>query len=181
MPPLARLDIATAKYHFISGYTAKVAGTEDGVNEPTAVFSACFGAPFLPLHPGRYADMLGERLEAHGTQVWLVNTGWTGGPHGVGHRMALRDTRSLLSAVLNGGMDGVEYRRCERFGWDVPLSAPNVDAALLDPRSTWENPNAYDAQAEDLVERFNANFALFEAEVAESVREAAPASREAVS
>ena len=99
LPPLARLDTATAKYHFISGYTAKVAGTEDGVNEPTAVFSACFGAPFLPLHPGRYADMLGERLEAHGTQVWLVNTGWTGGSHGVGHRMALRDTRSLLSAV----------------------------------------------------------------------------------
>ena len=181
LPPLARLDTATAKYHFISGYTAKVAGTEDGVNEPTAVFSACFGAPFLPLHPGRYADMLGERLEAYGTKVWLVNTGWTGGPHGVGHRMALRDTRSLLSAVLNGGMNGVEYRRCARFGWDVPLSAPNVDAALLDPRSTWEDPIAYDARAEDLVERFNANFAQFEAGVAESVREAAPASREIVS
>ena len=181
MPPLARLDVATAKYHFISGYTAKVAGTEDGVDEPTAVFSACFGAPFLPLHPGRYADMLGDRLEVHGTQVWLVNTGWTGGPHGVGHRMALRDTRSLLTAALNGGMDGVEYRRCARFGWDVPLSAPNVDAALLDPRSTWEDPNAYDARAEDLVERFNANFAQFEAGVAESVREAAPASRQTVS
>lgn len=176
LPPLARMDIATAKYHFISGYTAKVAGTEDGVNEPTTVFSACFGAPFLPLHPGRYADMLGDRLEAHGTQVWLVNTGWTGGPHGIGHRMALRDTRSLLTAVLNGNMDHVEFNRCERFGWDVPLAAPNVDSALLSPRSTWQDSDAYDAQAEELVRRFNANFVQFAAGVADSVRNASPAS-----
>ena len=181
LPPLARMDTATAKYHFISGYTAKVAGTEDGVNEPTTVFSACFGAPFLPLHPGRYADMLGDRLEAHGTQVWLVNTGWTGGPHGVGHRMALRDTRSLLTAVLNGSMDNVGYTRCERFGWDVPLTAPNVDSALLSPRSTWQDKGAFDTQAEALVQRFNANFVQFEAGVSEEVRKASPAPLEAVS
>ena len=181
LPPLAKLDTATAMYHFISGYTAKVAGTEDGVNEPTAVFSACFGAPFLPLHPGRYADMLGERLEAHGTQVWLVNTGWTGGPHGAGHRMALRDTRALLGAVLSGQMDDVDFRRCERFGWDVPTSAPQVEAALLDPRSTWSDPVAYDCQADDLVARFNRNFEPFASGVSHAVLEAAPGVREAVS
>ncbi len=181
LPPLAKLDTATAMYHFISGYTAKVAGTEDGVHEPTTVFSACFGAPFLPLHPGRYADMLGERLEAHGTQVWLVNTGWTGGPHGVGHRMALKDTRALLGAVLAGHMDGVEFRRCDRFGWDVPLSAPHVEAGLLDPRSTWADPDAFDEQADDLVARFNENFEPFASGVSEAVREAAPVQHVAVS
>ena len=127
-------------YHFISGYTAKVAGIEDGVNEPTAVFDVLFRRALPAVDPGRYADMLGERLEAHGTQVWLVNTGWTGGPHGVGHRMALRDTRALLGAVLGGQMDDVDFRRCECFGWDVPTSAPQVEAGLLDPRSTWSDP-----------------------------------------
>jgi len=161
-------------YHFISGYTAKVAGTEDGINEPKAVFSACFGAPFLPLHPGRYADMLGERMSAHGAKVWLVNTGWTGGPHGVGHRMALNDTRALLNAVLNGNMDDAQFRRCDRFGWEVPLSAPAIDGSLLDPRNTWSDGNAFDAKADSLAERFNANFAQFEAEVSEDVRKAAP-------
>ena len=161
-------------YHFISGYTAKVAGTEFGVDEPKAVFSACFGAPFLPLHPGRYADMLGERMAAHGAKVWLVNTGWTGGPHGEGHRMRLKDTRALLDAVLNGSMDDAPFRRCERFGWEVPLSAPDVDDNLLDPRNTWADHNAFDAKADLLADRFNANFLQFAAGVTESVREAAP-------
>jgi phosphoenolpyruvate carboxykinase (ATP) len=174
LPPLARLDAPTAMYHFISGYTAKVAGTEDGIDEPKAVFSACFGAPFLPLHPGRYADMLGERMEAHGAKVWLVNTGWTGGAHGVGHRMALKDTRALLDAVLSGSMDGAAFRRCGRFGWEVPMEAPGVDSALLDPRNTWADGHAFDAKADSLADRFNANFAQFEMGVTDAVRKAAP-------
>ena len=174
LPPLARLDAPTAMYHFISGYTAKVAGTEDGIDEPTTVFSACFGAPFLPLHPGRYADMLGQRMAEHGSTVWLVNTGWTGGPHGVGHRMKLRDTRALLGAVLNGSMDDVAFRRCDRFGWEVPETAPQVDAQLLDPRNTWADKAAYDAKAEALAERFNENFAQFEEGVSEDILMAAP-------
>jgi len=174
LPPLARLDAPTAMYHFISGYTAKVAGTEDGIDEPKAVFSACFGAPFLPLHPGRYADMLGERIAAHGAKVWLVNTGWTGGAHGVGNRMRLKDTRALLGAVLNGSMDQVEFERCERFGWEVPIEAPNIDSALLQPRNTWADQEAFDAKADALADRFNANFVQFEAGVSEAVREAAP-------
>ncbi len=174
LPPLARLDVPTAMYHFISGYTAKVAGTEDGIDEPKAVFSACFGAPFLPLHPGRYAEMLGERMAEHGTQVWLVNTGWTGGPHGVGHRMRLRDTRALLTAVLNGSISQSEFRRCKRFGWEVPISVNQVDSGLLDPRSTWSDGEAFDAKADALAHRFNENFAQFEAGVSDSIRSAAP-------
>ena len=174
LPPLARLDAPTAMYHFISGYTAKVAGTEDGINEPKTVFSACFGAPFLPLHPGRYAYMLGERMAAHGAKVWLVNTGWTGGPHGVGHRMALKDTRALLNAVLDGSMDDAQFRRCDRFGWEVPLGAPNMDSNLLDPRNTWSDGSAFDATADALAGRFNANFAQFEEGASEAVRQAAP-------
>ena len=174
LPPLARLDAPTAMYHFISGYTAKVAGTEDGIDEPTAVFSACFGAPFLPLHPGRYADMLGDRMQAHGAKVWMVNTGWTGGPHGVGHRMLLKDTRALLGAVLNGSMDKVGFQRCERFGWEVPTSAPHVDDEMLNPRNTWADGDAFDAKADALAERFNANFIQFAEGVSQAVREAAP-------
>lgn len=176
LPPLARLDAPAAMYHFISGYTAKVAGTEDGIDEPRAAFSACFGAPFLPLHPGRYADMLGERMKAHGAKVWLVNTGWTGGPHGVGHRMALKDTRALLNAVLEGGMEEAEYRRCERFGWEVPLAAPGVPSELLDPRSTWQDGAAFDAKADALAERFNANFEQFSGGVSKAILDAAPRS-----
>ena len=174
LPPLARLDAPTAMYHFISGYTAKVAGTEDGIHEPKAVFSACFGAPFLPLHPGRYADMLGERMAEHGTKVWLVNTGWTGGPHGVGSRMSLKNTRALLNAVLSGSMDKADYRRCERFGWEVPLTAPNVESGLLDPRSTWTNGRAFDDQADDLAERFHRNFEEFAQGVPGEILAAAP-------
>ena len=176
LPPLARLDAPTAMYHFISGYTAKVAGTEDGINEPKAVFSACFGAPFLPLHPGRYADMLGERMAKHGTKVWLVNTGWTGGPHGVGSRMSLQNTRALLNAALSGEMENVEYRRCARFGWEVPMTAPHVDSGILDPRSTWANGEDFDVQADDLAERFHYNFEEFASGVAPEVRQASPQS-----
>jgi len=174
LPPLARLDAPTAMYHFISGYTAKVAGTEDGIDEPTAVFSACFGAPFLPLHPGRYAEMLGERMKAHGSKVWLVNTGWTGGPHGVGHRMRLKDTRALLAAVLNGSMDAMDFAPCARFGWEVPMAAPNVDDALLNPRNTWNDGEAFDEKADALADRFNANFEQFADGVSAAVRNAAP-------
>jgi phosphoenolpyruvate carboxykinase (ATP) len=174
LPPLAKLDAPTAMYHFISGYTAKVAGTEDGIDEPKAVFSACFGAPFLPLHPGRYADMLGQRMAAHGATVWLVNTGWTGGQHGVGERMRLKDTRALLAAVLNGSMDSQEFRRCERFGWEVPLAAPDVDAALLDPRNTWDDVVAFDDKADALSALFNTNFEQFADGVSAEVRAAAP-------
>jgi len=174
LPPLAKLDAPTAMYHFISGYTAKVAGTEDGVNEPKAVFSACFGAPFLPLHPGRYADLLGERIAAHKTKVWLVNTGWTGGPHGVGSRMSLKNTRSLLNAVLDGSMESMDYRRCDRFGWEVPLQAPGVEAGLLNPRSTWADGHAFDEQADDLANRFNENFAGFASGVSDDVLAATP-------
>lgn len=174
LPPLARLDAATAMYHFISGYTAKVAGTEDGIDEPKAVFSACFGAPFLPLHPGRYADMLGALIEAHGAKVWLVNTGWTGGPHGVGHRMRLKDTRALLGAVLNGSADKADFQRCPRFGWEVPTALSPVDSALLDPRNTWADPEAFDAKADALAERFNDNFQQFSKGVSAAVRDAAP-------
>lgn len=174
LPPLARLDAPTAAYHFISGYTAKVAGTEDGIDEPKAVFSACFGAPFLPLHPGRYADMLSQRMAEHGSKVWLVNTGWTGGPHGEGRRMSLKDTRALLNAVLQGDMDQVDYRQCDRFGWEVPVTAPEVDDSLLNPRNTWADPCAYDAKADALADRFNANFAPFAEGVSAEVRNAAP-------
>lgn len=174
LPPLARLDAHTAAYHFISGYTAKVAGTEDGIDEPKAVFSACFGAPFLPLHPGKYADMLSQRMAEHGSKVWLVNTGWTGGPHGEGQRMSLKDTRALLNAVLQGEMDQVAYRQCDRFGWEVPVTAPGVDDTLLNPRNTWADPHAYDAKADALADRFNANFEPFADGVSAEVRNAAP-------
>lgn len=174
LPPLAKLDAPTAMYHFISGYTAKVAGTEDGIEEPMAVFSSCFGAPFLPLHPGRYADMLGERIARHGTQVWLVNTGWTGGPFGTGRRMSLKDTRALLNAVVSGEIAHAEFRDCGRFGWAVPVSVQGVEDRLLDPRNTWADGNAYDESADELVERFAENFSQFEDGVSSAVREAAP-------
>ncbi len=155
LPPIARLTRDQAMFYFLAGYTAKVAGTEIGVTEPQATFSACFGAPFLPLAPTTYARMLGEKLDAHpGVQVWLVNTGWTGGPFGEGHRMPIGATRAILRAALDDRLDDAEYRVDPVFGFEVPVSAPGVDSALLDPRSTWSDPDRYDRKARELARMF---------------------------
>ena len=173
LPPLARLTRDQALYWFLSGFTSKLAGTEIGVEEPTPTFSSCFGAPFLPQPPAVYAGMLGERLDRHGAQVWLVNTGWTGGPHGEGHRMPIDATRALLRAALSGELDGAEYRVDENFGLEVPVAVAGVDSTLLDPRSTWRDPERYDVKARELAERFRANFQKFEG-VSEAVSSAGP-------
>jgi phosphoenolpyruvate carboxykinase (ATP) len=162
LPPLARLTQQQARYYFLSGFTAKLAGTEIGVTEPKPTFSACFGAPFLPQRPAVYARMLGEKLERHRPGVWLVNTGWTGGPAGEGHRMPIQATRALLHAALSGRLDAAAFRTDEVFGFEVPLHVPGVDEALLDPRSTWRDPDAYDAKARDLARMFRENFEKFE-------------------
>jgi phosphoenolpyruvate carboxykinase (ATP) len=175
MPPIARLTAEQAMYHFLSGYTAKVAGTERGVTEPTATFSACFGAPFLPLHPGVYATMLGERIAKHKSKVWLVNTGWTGGPYGVGSRMKLNYTRTMLRAALSGELDKVKFARDPVFGFEVPAGVPGVPAELLSPRGTWADPQAYDAQARKLATMFRENFQQYRAEVPSAVVTAGPA------
>ncbi|UYN99097.1 MAG: phosphoenolpyruvate carboxykinase (ATP) [Devosia sp.] len=161
LPPLARLTPEQAVYHFLSGYTAKVAGTERGVTEPQATFSACFGAPFMPLHPTVYGDMLAERLRQSGAQAWLLNTGWTGGGHGVGKRIDIASTRRLLTAALDGALDDIETRIDPLFGFEVPVAVPGVDARLLDPRQTWADGDAYDAQATKLVDLFRQNFTKF--------------------
>jgi phosphoenolpyruvate carboxykinase (ATP) len=160
LPPIARLTEAQARYWFLTGFTAKLAGTEIGVTEPEPAFSPCFGGPFLPQRPAVYSRLLGEKLAAHRPAVWLVNTGWTGGPGG--HRMPIQATRALLHAALEGRLDDVEYRTDPVFGIEVPVSVPGVDQSLLDPRSTWQDPAAYDAQAAELAQMFRANFAKFE-------------------
>ena len=174
MPPIAKLTPEQAMYHFLSGYTAKVAGTERGVTEPKETFSACFGAPFLPLHPSVYAKMLGERIAGHDVQCWLVNTGWTGGPYGVGHRMDLKSTRAMIRASLAGELDKVPTRREPVFGLQVPKHVPGVADSLLDPRTTWKDPAAYDVQANKLTALFRKNFEQFAELVPVSVREAGP-------
>ncbi len=161
LPPIAKLTSDQAMYHFLSGYTAKVAGTEDGVNEPEATFSACFGAPFLPLPPQRYANMLGERMAAHGADCWLVNTGWTGGGVGVGQRMNLRHTRAMVAAALGGLLNDVTYATDPVFGLAVPKACPEVPSEVLSPRSTWRNPASYDAKAAQLAGLFTENFSKF--------------------
>ncbi|MEZ4588040.1 MAG: phosphoenolpyruvate carboxykinase (ATP), partial [Gemmatimonadales bacterium] len=174
MPPIAMLTPEQAMYHFLSGYTAKVAGTERGVTEPSATFSACFGAPFLPLHPGVYARMLGERIAKHGVAVWLVNTGWTGGAYGVGSRMKLAHTRAMVTAALSGALASASYRRDPVFGFEVPKAIPGVPSEVLDPRATWKDPAAYDAQAAKLAEMFRQNFAGFASGVGPEVAKAGP-------
>ncbi len=161
LPPISRLTPAQAEYHFLSGYTAKVAGTERGVTEPQATFSACFGAPFMPLHPSVYGRLLAERLKASGASTWLLNTGWTGGAHGVGKRIDIASTRRLLSAALSGELDDVPMRIDPIFGLAVPRAVAGIDTRLLEPRKTWSDANAYDQQAEKLVGLFVANFAKF--------------------
>ncbi len=174
LPPISRLSRDQAQYHFISGYTAKLAGTEIGVTEPRATFSAGFGAPFLPRHPGVYAAMLAERLEQYDVPVWLVNTGWTGGPYGTGERMAIDHTRTMVRAALNGKLADVEYAEDPVFGTQVPLTVPGVPSHVLRPRDTWPDPEAYDAKAAELVRMFRENFESYADGVSEAVREAGP-------
>ncbi|HEV7134079.1 MAG TPA: phosphoenolpyruvate carboxykinase (ATP) [Gaiellaceae bacterium] len=161
LPPIARLSREQALYYFLSGFTSKLAGTEIGVTEPQPTFSTCFGAPFLPQPPKVYAEMLGVKLDEHRAAVWLVNTGWTGGPFGEGERMPIAATRALLRAALAGELDTVSYRTDELFGFEVPVEVPGVDSSLLDPRSTWADASAYDAQAQRLAEMFRENFGRF--------------------
>ena len=174
LPPIAKLTPAQAMYHFLSGYTAKVAGTERGVTEPQATFSACFGAPFLPLHPSVYAQMFGERIEKHDVQCWLINTGWTGGPHGVGHRMSLPYTRAMVHAALDGSLATVSTKTHPVFGLDMPTAVPRVRADVLDPRGTWSDGTAYDKAATELAGMFHENFKQFSDDVDEAVRNAGP-------
>jgi phosphoenolpyruvate carboxykinase (ATP) len=173
LPPIARLTPAQAMYHFLSGFTSKVAGTEAGVTEPQPTFSTCFGAPFMPRRPEVYGALLREKIAAHGSDCWLVNTGWTGGAYGTGRRMPIKATRALLTAALDGSLKDGAFRRDPNFGFDVPVSVPGVDASLLDPRSTWADPAAYDAQAAKLVKMFCDNFAQYEAHVGDDVKAAA--------
>ena len=174
LPPLAKLSPEQAMYHFLSGYTAKVAGTECGITEPQATFSACFGAPFLPLHPGVYAQMLGERIAKHGVQCWLVNTGWTGGPYGEGRRINLSHTRSMVHAILDGSLRDVPTRPHAVFGIEIPREVPGVPTEVLDPRSTWADPERYDAQAKKLAQMFQDNFEKYADQVSDEVRRSGP-------
>jgi phosphoenolpyruvate carboxykinase (ATP) len=174
LPPIARLTPEQAMYYFLSGYTAKVAGTERGIKEPQATFSACFGEPFLPLPPGTYAMMLGEKIRAHRPSVWLVNTGWTGGPYGVGRRMAIPYTRAMIRAALEGTISESSLIADPVFGLRVPSEVPHVPAALLAPRGTWGDAAAYDAQAAKLAGMFRENFKRYAAEVGDDVRAVAP-------
>jgi phosphoenolpyruvate carboxykinase (ATP) len=162
MPPIARLSDAQARYHFLAGFTARLAGTEIGVTEPAPTFSPCFGGPFLPQPPAVYSRMLGGKLAEHRPRVWLVNTGWTGGSAGEGHRMPIQATRALLHAALSGELDEAEFRVDEVFGFEVPVRVHGLDSGLLDPRSTWRDPNAYDVKARELAQLFRDNFARFE-------------------
>ena len=174
LPPIARLSPAGAMYHFLSGYTAKVAGTEKGVTEPQATFSTCFGAPFMVWHPTVYAKLLGDRIARHDVKVWLVNTGWTGGPFGVGARMQIGHTRAMVRAALSGALDDVPFEIDPVFNVEVPVRCPDVSDALLQPRRTWGNPSDYDTQAAKLARMFAENFRGFETEASDDVKRAGP-------
>nr|MBA3352307.1 phosphoenolpyruvate carboxykinase (ATP) [Blastocatellia bacterium] len=174
LPPVSKLSSAHAMYHFISGYTAKVAGTEVGVTEPQATFSPCFGGPFLVWHPGKYAELLADRLQRHQANVWLVNTGWTGGPYGVGQRMKLGLTRAIIDAIHSGELATSPTERDLVFGFDVVTSCPNVPSGVLRPRETWPDTAAFDATAAKLAGLFRTNFKAYEAGVSQEVRDAGP-------
>ncbi len=183
LPPIARLTPDQAMYHFLSGYTAKVAGTEIGVTEPEATFSTCFGAPFMPRHPSVYGNLLKKRIAEGEVSCWLVNTGWTGGKYGIGHRMPIKATRALLNAALDGRLDDVEYRKDPNFGFEVPVAVPaleeaGIDQSILDPRTTWDDKEEYDRTAHKLVQLFVDNFEPFAAHVDQGVRDAAPRANE---
>ena len=162
LPPISKLTPGQAAYHFISGYTAKVAGTEAGVTEPQPNFSACFGAPFMPLHPTKYAEMLSKKMKDANVKVWMINTGWTGGAYGTGNRMKLKYTRAMITAALNGDLDHVDYKNHEVFGIAIPQSCPNAPSEILNPRNTWEDKNLYDKKAFELGTKFKNNFVKFE-------------------
>lgn len=174
LPPISKLTPGQAAYHFISGYTAKVAGTEAGVNEPQPNFSACFGAPFMPLHPTRYAEMLSQKMKENGVKVWLINTGWTGGPYGTGSRMKLKYTRAMITAALSGALDHVIYSKHKTFGLSVPQTCPNVPEEVLNPRNTWADKYLYDVKAFELANRFRQNFSKFEQFANEEILEGGP-------
>ncbi|GHF16618.1 phosphoenolpyruvate carboxykinase [ATP] [Kordiimonas sediminis] len=174
LPPISRLSPEQAMYHFLSGYTAKVAGTEIGVKEPQATFSACFGGPFMPRHPAVYGDLLRKKIAEGNVRCWLVNTGWTGGEYGTGHRMPIKQTRAMLHAALDGSLNDVSMRVDERFGFEVPTAIAGVDSAILTPRETWADKDAYDAKADHLAGLFVANFEKFESHVDDSVKATAP-------
>lgn len=173
LPPIARLTPAQAMYHFLSGFTSKVAGTERGVTEPEPTFSTCFGAPFMPRRPEVYGALLREKIAQHGATCWLVNTGWTGGAYGTGSRMPIKATRALLTAALNGSLGQIEFRKDPNFGFDVPTTAPGVAELLLDPRRTWDDKDAYDAQATKLVNMFSDNFEQYLPFIDDDVKAAA--------
>lgn len=175
LPPISRLNNSQAMYHFMSGYTAKVAGTEVGITEPTTTFSAGFGAAFLPLHPAKYAQLLGQKLEGTDIRVWLINTGWTGGSYGTGSRMKLSFTRAMITAALEGALDDVAFETLPIFNLSIPTFCPGVPTELLNPRNTWENKNEYDATAERLAEKFIANFKKFEQGTSVEILAASPA------
>jgi phosphoenolpyruvate carboxykinase (ATP) len=174
LPPVAKLTPEQAMYHFLSGYTAKVAGTERGITEPQATFSTCFGAPFMVLHPGVYADLLGKKMAQHNANCWLVNTGWSGGPYGVGKRMKISHTRAMIRAILTGELAEIETTPDPTFGVNVPVSCPDVPSEVLQPRNTWADKEAYDKRAAELARLFNENFKKYEAGVSEAVRAVAP-------
>jgi phosphoenolpyruvate carboxykinase (ATP) len=174
LPPISKLTPEQAMYHFLSGYTAKVAGTEKGVTEPQTTFSTCFGAPFMPLAPTVYAKLLGEKIAAHRVNSWLVNTGWSGGPPGVGSRMKIAQTRAMIRSALRGSLDAVPTMQDPVFGLHVPTSCPDVPANVLNPRNTWTDKAAYDAKAHELADKFKKNFDQFAALAAPEVRNAGP-------
>ena len=174
LPPVSKLSSGQAMYHFISGYTAKVAGTEAGITDPQTTFSACFGAPFMPLHPTKYAEMLGIKMQEQNVNVWLINTGWSGGPYGVGERISLNYTRSMISAILNGDLENVKYNTHSVFGLKMPDSCPNVPADILNPKNTWKDKNKYDVKANKLADAFNKNFEQFSDNANEEILSAAP-------
>jgi phosphoenolpyruvate carboxykinase (ATP) len=176
LPPISKLTPSQAMYWFLSGYTAKVAGTEAGVTEPKITFSSCFGAPFLPLHPTKYADMLGERLKMHKTNVWLLNTGWSGGPYGIGKRTRLSFTRAMITAALKSDLQNVKYEIHPVFGLEMPTTCPDVPSEILNPRNTWDNKNAYDEKANVLASYFNKNFEKFNSFANDEIKSAAPKS-----
>jgi len=176
LPPISKLTPGQAAYHFISGYTAKVAGTEEGVNEPTPNFSACFGAPFMPLHPTKYAEMLSKKMKDAGVNVWLVNTGWTGGPYGVGSRMKLKYTRAMIAAAFEGGLKDVEFEKHPIFNLMMPKSCPNVPPEVLNPRETWADKDKYDAKAKELAKSFKENFSKYESYANDEILSGAPIS-----
>jgi phosphoenolpyruvate carboxykinase (ATP) len=175
LPPISRLNPEQAMYHFISGYTSKIAGTEIGLGiEPQITFSSCFGAPFMVHHPFKYAELLKQKMAKHGANCWLVNTGWTGGPFGVGKRISIRHTRSLLNAALDGKLDKVEYRKDKLFGFEVPTSCPDVPKDVLDPSSTWGSKDEYWKKYDALAARYDENFKLFASGCPEEVLAAGP-------